>query len=87
MSDVASVNEVVVEEELITTSEVARILGKAEGTIRLWRIRGTLRPSARTSTGTALYRRRDVLRFKARLEATSQRVRLERERKAAGDLG
>lgn len=45
----------------ITTSVVARILGKAEGTVRLMADRGEL-PSVRTSTGTRLFDRGAVER-------------------------
>jgi DNA-binding transcriptional MerR regulator len=41
--------------EIGTVSTVARILERAESTVRLWTSNGTLRPIGRTASGIALY--------------------------------
>jgi len=53
--------------DTITTSVAARILGKAEGTIRLMADRGDI-PTVRTSSGTRLFDRAVVERLAAARE-------------------
>ncbi len=53
--------------ELMTVSEVARVLGVSEQTVRAYEARGLLQAS-RLSNGTRLFRREDVGRLKATRE-------------------
>jgi len=57
------------DEDFLTTGEVARIFQKSEATIRPWRHRGVIKPYKVTSSGVALYLRREVLRAKADRDA------------------
>lgn len=47
--------------DIILTAEAARIAGVVPATVRLWERSGRLR-AQKTSSGTRLYRRRDVER-------------------------
>ncbi len=61
--------------ELVTTSEAARLAGVAVNTITTWRDRGTLTPAGTDDRGRPLYRFLDVAKAE---RATRDRARRHR---------
>ena len=55
------------QDEPITTSTVARILGHAENTTRSWDRRGIIHPIAITATGVRIYSRQQIERVRDEL--------------------
>jgi excisionase family DNA binding protein len=53
----------IADDERLTVSRVARLLGIAEGTVRLWASSGTL-PCTRIESGLRLFKRCDVERLR-----------------------
>lgn len=51
---------------LLTTSAVARMIGKSEGSVRLYERTGRL-PALKTTTGRAIFRKSDVKKFAEKL--------------------
>lgn len=55
------------QDDLLTASAAARLLGRAAVTVRLYAAQGALPVAARSTTGVRLFRRADVEALAARL--------------------